>query len=120
MPTDYMERRMAPRVDMRFEVKFKVLGEEAEAVRPDYSRAEARNLSRTGLCIFLDRRAEEGSVIRIELAVNNGERLVKSFCEVEWIRTITGGYEAGLSFIALKEEDAVYLSNIIKTHPEIN
>ena len=117
MMGSFAEKRMDKRADLSEEAKFKILGEQDEAVSYGYEKAMTKNISRGGVCMVLPYKLDQGNVIRVEIPVevHNNEMRIKAFCEVQWCRFLQDDqrYEAGLSFIALKEEDAEFLNEFV-------
>ena len=116
MTASYLEKRMETRTDIEGILKYKVLGDGEDTLTSfKYEKASTRNISKGGVCVILPHKIGEGNVIRVELPIENESLLIKAFCEVQWCRLANkdGIYEAGLSFIALKDDDAKALENFI-------
>lgn len=111
----YSEKRIDPRAEINKEAKYKILSESDGEINFGYEQAKAKNISKGGLCLEVGRKLTEGNVIRIELPSLGDEKNIKAFCEVQWCRKENSSdqYEAGLSFIALREDDVDYLVNFI-------
>ncbi|MGD0566370.1 MAG: PilZ domain-containing protein [Candidatus Goldiibacteriota bacterium] len=111
----YTEKRVDTRADIDHEAKFKILSESDGAAGFGYESAKAKNISKGGLCLEVERKLIEGNVIRIELPSLGENKTIKAFCEVQWCRkgSADNNYEAGLSFIALREDDVNYLVDFI-------
>ena len=113
----FMEKRVDERVDLTAYAKFKILSDSDGAVSTGYEEGTTLNISRSGLCMQVPRKLVEGNVIRIEIsAIGNSARAIKAFCEVQWCvkKNDNTDFEAGLSFIALKEEDIDYLNLLVE------
>lgn len=114
MVAGYLEKRIDKRAGFEERARFKLLGEDQSAMNIEYAEAVTKNISRGGVCMQIPHKITEGNVIRVEIPVEKGDRPIKAFCEVQWCRDISGGkYEVGLSFIALKEEDAEFLKDYV-------
>ncbi|PKL91483.1 MAG: hypothetical protein CVV21_07820 [Candidatus Goldiibacteriota bacterium HGW-Goldbacteria-1] len=116
MNASYLEKRMETRTDIEGILRYKVLGDGEDTLTSfKYEKASTRNISKGGVCVILPHKIGEGNVIRVELPIENESLLIKAFCEVQWCRLANkdGIYEAGLSFIALKDDDAKALENFI-------
>ena len=113
-----LEKRVDERVYVTTSAKFKILSDTDGAIANGYEEGTTRNISKGGLCIEVRRKLTEGNVIRIEIPViGNSERIIKAFCEVQWCaknNSDSEKYEAGLSFIALKEDDVEYLGTLVE------
>ena len=111
----YTEKRVDTRADIDHDAKFKILSESDGVANFGYESAKAKNISKGGLCLELERKLTEGNVIRIELPSLGENKTIKAFCEVQWCRkgSSDSNYEAGLSFIALREDDVNYLVDFI-------
>lgn len=111
----YSEKRIDPRAEINKDARYKILSESDGVINFGYESAKAKNISKGGLCLELDHKLTEGNVIRIELPSLGEEKTIKAFCEVQWCRkgSSDGEYQAGLSFIALREDDVEYLVNFI-------
>jgi c-di-GMP-binding flagellar brake protein YcgR len=114
MNTNFLEKRVNFRADYENVIHYKVLGETppSESVFK-YESARTRNISKGGLCMLIPYKIPEGNVIRIEVPIGTETNLIKAFCEVQWCKPAGSVYEAGLSFIALKEEDMKTLENYL-------
>ncbi len=111
-----MERRKDERVELQNQAKFRVIGDISEEVISfNYVKATAKNISKGGVCLVLSQKITEGNVVRVEIPVGE-TKIIKAFCEVEWCKqqSANNNYEVGLSFIALKEDDAEFLDKYIK------
>lgn len=120
MGAELMERRKDPRAEHEEETKIKLLGDE-KSVGFGYEVVQTRNVSKSGACVMLPYMVKEGNVVRVEIPVENGTtfRHIKAFCEVQWCRQSKespGNFEAGLSFIAVKDEDAEYLNHYVSNN----
>lgn len=114
MVAGYLEKRIDKRADFEERARFKLLGEDQSSVNTEYAPAVTRNISKGGVCMEVDNKIAEGNVIRVEIPVDKNDRPIKAFCEVQWCKPVNDGkYEIGLSFIALKEEDAEFLNNYV-------
>ncbi len=116
MQNIYMERRKDERIPVQNQAKFRIIGDiPAEAISYDYKSAIAKNISKGGICLVLSQKISEGNIIRVEVPIGE-TKIIKAFCEVVWCKEqdSNGYYEVGLSFIALKEEDAEFLDKFIK------
>ncbi len=112
----YMEKRVDERADVTTSAKFKILSDSENGASNGYEEGTIRNISKGGLCIQVLRKITEGNVVRIEIPGIDKEsgRTIKAFCEVQWcVKSGDSNFEAGLSFIALKEEDVDYLNAIV-------
>ncbi len=113
MVTEYIEKRIDKRAPHSEEAKFKILGEPEQTTAYNYEKAETKNISKGGVCMSLPYKINEGNVIRVEIPLekDGAEKKIKAFCEVQWCnyRESEKRYEVGMSFIALKEDDAEYL-----------
>jgi c-di-GMP-binding flagellar brake protein YcgR len=120
LKNELFERRKNKRVEFKNEAKFRIIGEiTTEAISYEYEKAETKNISVGGVCLILRHKITEGNVIRVEIPI--GEKgIIKAFCEVQWCKesSTNGHYEAGLNFIALKEDDAEFLNNYVKNNQE--
>lgn len=120
LKNELFERRRDKRVEYKNEAKFRIIGEiTTEAISYEYENAETKNISAGGVCLILSHKIVEGNVVRVEIPIGD-KGLIKAFCEVQWCKesNINGHYEAGLSFIALKEDDAELLNNYIKNNQQ--
>ncbi|HDQ25784.1 MAG TPA: PilZ domain-containing protein [bacterium] len=116
---NYLEKRLDPRLDIEEELRYKIIGDEYGSSSAVPEKAKARNISKGGVCISLPHKIEVGNVIRVEIPIENEDRLIKAFCEVQWCSMkAQSDYELGLSFIALKEEDVEFLDNYVKNKSE--
>ena len=118
----YLEKRVDERVDVTTSAKFKILSDTDGAISNGYEQGETRNLSKGGVCIQVNSKLTEGNVIRIEIPTpDNAERTIKAFCEVQWCvkNPNNANYEAGLSFIALKEDDIDYLESLVEKQKRV-
>jgi hypothetical protein len=114
MVAGYLEKRMDKRADIEEHARFKLLGEDQSSMNMEYAEAKTRNISRGGVCMDIPYKIAEGNVIRVEIPIEKIDRPIKAFCEVQWCRPADQGrYEVGLSFIALKEEDAEFLNDYV-------
>jgi hypothetical protein len=113
----YSEKRVDIRADIDHEAKFKILSESDGLIGFGYEPAKAKNISKGGLCLEVARKLTEGNVIRIELPSLGDNKTIKAFCEVQWCRkgSSENNFEAGLSFIALREDDINYLVEFVET-----
>jgi len=114
-----IEKRNDIRAELNQETQFRVLsnGESETALSPMIGIA--KNISRGGVCIQTEQKINEGNVIRVEIpAPGSSKNKINAFCEVQWCRKsfVTGYYEIGLSFIAMKEDDVEYLRQYVETH----
>ncbi len=118
MVTEYIEKRVDKRAPHQEEAKFKVLGEPEQTTAYNYEKAETKNISKGGVCMSLPYKINEGNVIRVEIPLGKDgeEKKIKAFCEVQWCnyRESEKRYEVGMSFIALKEDDAEYLRSYVQ------
>jgi hypothetical protein len=117
MGADLMDRRKDLRATIGQEARFKLLGNE-ENIAFGYESAQTKNISKSGVCIYIPHTIKEGNVVRVEIPVTIGEikKQIKAFCEVQWCREAQekkGSYEAGLSFIAVKEDDVDLLHTYV-------
>lgn len=116
MVAGYLEKRMDKRADFEEKARYKILGDDQSSMSFEYAEALTKNISRGGVCMEIPHKMTEGNVIRVEIPVEKETRPIKAFCEVQWCRpTDSGKFEVGLSFIALKEEDAEYLNEYVNT-----
>jgi hypothetical protein len=118
----YLEKRVDERVDVKTNAKFKILSDTDGAISNGYEQGATRNISKGGLCIQVNRKLTEGNVIRVEIPTpENVERTIKAFCEVQWCvkNANNSDFEAGLSFIALKEEDVDYLESLVEKQKRV-
>ncbi|HNZ28824.1 MAG TPA: PilZ domain-containing protein [Candidatus Goldiibacteriota bacterium] len=116
MNASYLEKRIDTRADVEEVLRYKVLGDGEDTITSfKYEKATTRNISKGGVCMVLPHKISEGNVIRVEIPLENESLVIKAFCEVQWCRLANkdGIYEAGLSFIALKDDDAKSLENYI-------
>jgi hypothetical protein len=114
MVAGYLEKRIDKRAEIEERARFKLLGEDQSSMNMEYAEAVTKNISRGGVCMEIPNKIAEGNVIRVEIPVEKSDRPIKAFCEVQWCRPIDEGkYEVGLSFIALKEEDAAFLNDYV-------
>jgi hypothetical protein len=114
MVTGYLEKRTDKRADFEDTARFKVLSDEQSSLNMEYAEAITKNISRGGVCMEIPHKIPEGNVIRIEIPIKKGDKPIKAFCEVQWCKAVNDNkYEIGLSFIALKEEDAESLNNYV-------
>lgn len=107
------ERRTDKRIDKQLDVEYKVLGEEIDILGFCYKKAKTKNISLKGLCLFMGMKLQEGSVLRLDVATEDANKSINTFCEVEWCRPDVNGYEAGLSFISLNKNDITYLQSLL-------
>lgn len=113
----YLEKRVDERIDVATIAKFKILSDADGGVSNGYEQGATRNISKGGLCIQVNRKLTEGNVIRVEIPTpEDAQRTIKAFCEVQWCvkNGNNADFEAGLSFIALKEEDIDYLETLVQ------
>ncbi len=111
----YLEKRIDPRAEIQEKAKYKLLGEEQSSMNFEYEEAQTKNISIGGVCMVLPHKISEGNVIRVEIPIESAQQPIKAFCEVQWCKpSEKEKYEVGLSFIALKEEDAELLSTFVK------
>ena len=118
----YMDKRVDERADVAAYAKFKILSETEGAVSNGYEEGTTRNISKGGLCIQVPRKLTEGNVIRIEIpTLEDNDRAIKAFCEVQWCvkNNDNTNFEAGLSFIALKEEDMEFLKKLVNKQKRV-
>ena len=115
MVAGYLEKRIDKRAGIEEKARFKLLGDDQSTMNMEYAEAETRNISRGGVCMVIPHKIGEGNVIRVEIPMDKADRPIKAFCEVQWCRNTStdGKYEVGLSFIALKEEDAESLNEYV-------
>ena len=119
----YMEKRIDERAAVTTCAKFKILSD-ADGVAPSgYEEGTTRNISKGGLCIQVPRKLTEGNVVRIEIpgVERDSDRTIKAFCEVQWCVKNNNNekFEAGLSFIALKEDDIDYLNSLVEKQKRV-
>ncbi|MCE5300197.1 MAG: PilZ domain-containing protein [Spirochaetia bacterium] len=116
----YSDKRADTRVEFNGEIKYKVLSDSETATGSNYETALSKNISKGGLCILAGQKFSEGTVVRVEIpGIENKEHPIKAFCEVLWCSSDNGKkdqFEAGLSFIALKEDDMDVLQKYVTTH----
>lgn len=118
----YMDKRVDERAYLNTFAKFKILSDNEQTVSHGFEEGATRNISKSGLCIQVPRKLEDGSVIRIEIpSFDEVDRSIKAFCEVQWCvkNTNNDNFEAGLSFIALKEEDVEYLHKLVEKQNKV-
>jgi len=117
MVSSFVEKRVDPRAEIEEEARYKILSEEETGASYGYEKAVTKNISKGGVCMAIPRKLEVGHVIRVELPIpeEGKERNIKAFCEVQWCKKLhdSDTFEIGLSFIALKEEDAEFLGSYV-------
>jgi hypothetical protein len=114
MKTNFLEKRINFRAEYENVIHYKVLGDtDPSSSAFKYESAKIRNISKGGLCMLIPHNIPEGNVIRIEVPIGSEPNPIKAFCEVQWCKPAGSEYEAGLSFIALKEEDVRTLENYL-------
>jgi c-di-GMP-binding flagellar brake protein YcgR len=117
MVAGYLEKRIDKRATFEEKARYKVLGEDESALNFEYAEAVTRNISRGGVCMVVPHKITEGNVIRVEIPMEQNDKPIKAFCEVQWCRAgESGKYDVGLSFIALKEEDVEHLNSYVSAH----
>ncbi len=111
-----MEKRIDTRAEIMEEAKYKILSDSDPRASLNYETAKTKNISKGGVCLVTTHKINEGNVIRLELpVVSSSAKSIKAFCEVQWCQKTSADdtFEIGLSFIALKEEDAEHLNEYI-------
>jgi hypothetical protein len=100
------EHRVYKRADCGTNASYKVLGEYISNVTLGYKGATAKNISKGGACIVMPVPVEKGDVLLLDVAVEGLTNPINTICEVMWCRKTDSGYEAGLSFITIKQKDS--------------
>ena len=102
------EKRRFLRLSVNVEVNFSVLDERQACA---YSTA-SKNLSAGGICIVSFRPVLAGSLLDLRFAIPGLDRFILSKGKVVWVSELNvggvksdKGYELGVEFIDIKEED---------------
>jgi c-di-GMP-binding flagellar brake protein YcgR len=118
----YNEKRIDNRAEISAQARYKILSDSEGTTSYDYENGLTKNISKSGVCLTVEHKLSEGSVIRVEIPsfdfdieTESEKKIIKAFCEVQWCSKPKdqNNYEVGLSFIALKEEDLDYLNNVV-------
>jgi c-di-GMP-binding flagellar brake protein YcgR len=118
----YNEKRIDNRAEISAQARYKILSDSEGTTSYDYENGLTKNISKSGVCLSVEHKLSEGSVIRVEIPsfdfdieTESEKKIIKAFCEVQWCSKPKdqNNYEVGLSFIALKEEDLDYLNNVV-------
>jgi len=112
----FKERRASKRFNAELDTEFKILGDDTDLMELRYRKAKTKNISFGGLCMATKLRVESGSVVRIDLPLEDRLKAINTFCEVEWCRPESGSYLAGLSFIGLGDEETEHLKQYIEQY----
>jgi len=116
MQTEFLERRINDRISIEGETRYKILSSDLDKINFGYEKGQIKNISKAGMCLLVPHKIEEGNVLRVEINLTSSDkRTIKAFCEAEWcnLENSSGEYEIGLSFIALKEDDQLFLEQFV-------
>lgn len=88
------DRRRAGRVDLKTTVKYSL-------VTPSFESALIRNISSTGLCILINRKLPEGSVLRVEFQLPGDKpENIEALARVVWQRQEGEDLLTGVKFLS--------------------
>lgn len=97
-----MERRKFIRFDAlldAFQLHDMVLG------APEKIKSRIKNISREGLRLFTENLLPKGTSVELEMNIPGDNIPIFTFSEVVWCRKLDAGYDTGLSFKNIKNED---------------
>ncbi len=113
----YIEKRQHIRVDKKYKVKYKVLGQEddLEKIKGIVAKKQGgtENISLGGARIEGEMKAKQGDIIRVEIFVEGNEKPVTTFAEIKWLDTDASKNNFGIEFITLNNQDRKVITEII-------
>jgi|GEM_PF-1437046 len=115
------DKRKAPRIQVTIPVQYKVINQTEEAVTAlEQKRAQttgrSKDVSAQGLFLISDRPLAKGDMLKIEIQLPNDHKPLRTFSEVVWVSDESvpaGKHGAGISFMALREEDADRITKFV-------
>lgn len=126
------ERREFPRIEKRIRVEIRELS--YPIVEKDHQKGSGNNIGIGGVCIRTDHAIEPGTLVELDLDLSGlqAHRKISMFVDktaispltvigkVAWIRSIggSGGYEAGVEFLDIYEDDRLALEKYLNVLSE--
>lgn len=115
------DKRKHPRVQLEIPVKYKLVNRSEQVIyllehKKDELTGASRDLSAQGLFLISDQRLSQGDILKLEVALPDGEAPVKAFSEVVWSSDsglASGEHGSGLNFMALRDEDQLRMTRFI-------
>jgi len=104
----YVEKRKHKRVEKHYDVTYKLMPKDMQTSHKT-QKGRTVDLSMGGARIEGEVIGSKNDMIRIELAVEKGKNPVTVLAEIKWIKKDS----FGLSFVALKEDEAMTISEIL-------
>jgi c-di-GMP-binding flagellar brake protein YcgR len=119
MHDDY-DKRTEIRTVLNSTANFNVLGQVDSSDIINSGTAKIINISATGMGILTPVRLSPGDILEVSLEIGKSHKsqtkFIKVSCKTQWCKNAdNGGYEAGLDFIIIAQED---VRKILKVVPE--
>ncbi len=109
-----VEKRVYPRVSINVPVNYQVIEDQNEIKEVlrgtgKDKNSHTLNVSLGGLYLVVDHILEKGRILRLGMSLPGISHLITAFAEVVW----SNESDAGLRFLAIKEEDVEILNNCL-------
>jgi len=111
----YIEKRKHVRIDKKYKVKYKVLGQEDEIEKIISAKRQGgtENISLGGAMIEGDIVAKNGDIIRVEIYIEGEQKPITTFADIKWVKMEKNKNIFGIEFITLNEQDRKVITEII-------
>jgi c-di-GMP-binding flagellar brake protein YcgR len=105
-----VENRVYPRIPIKIHVGYRVITDQKEMERVLIRRrrqqeARTMDMSLGGMHILANHALKEGSILRLYISLQGGEKILAPIAEVVWSRDKGGG----LRFISMHQEEKEHL-----------
>ena len=108
----YVEKRSHKRHDKEFLILYKLMPKKisVETIR---KQGKSSDVSIGGVKIIGETVGEPGDIIRCEIFGRDKKDLVIVLAEIKWVKNSGKGYEFGVQFVGLREEEAESLEDML-------